>query len=152
MIIFRFIYYEVTFQHFKIHRMCMTYPAQLPFGVITLLSRPYLHTIFTTLTHGRPQNSFSGVGKLYSGPGRRKGYFNTFHSKILIHIIYFVPKISQMSNPWTGQVPSLAYWCGRPCSDDVCNIFLSIVNCNCGIDYNKLPYSLFTSSVLLGKP
>ena len=39
-----------------------------------------------------------------------KGYFNTFHSQIS----YFVLKISLMSNSWTGQVSSLAHWCGRP--------------------------------------
>ena len=44
---------------------------------------------------------FSGVGKLYSGPA--KGYFNTFHSQILIQISYFEPNISQMSNSWTGK-------------------------------------------------
>ena len=27
-----------------------------------------------------------------------------------------ISKILQMSNSWTGQVPSLAQWCGRPCS------------------------------------
>ena len=33
-----------------------------------------------------------------SCPDQAKGYFNTFHSQILIQISYFAPKISQMSN------------------------------------------------------
>ena len=62
--------------------------------------------------HGRPQNSFLGWANYILD--QAKGYYNPFHSQNLIQISYFVPKISQMSDSWTRQVPSLAHWCGRP--------------------------------------
>ena len=62
--------------------------------------------------HGRPKNNFLGWANYILD--RAKGYFNTFYSQIIIQVSYFVLKISQMSNSWTGQVPSLAHWCGRP--------------------------------------
>ena len=46
--------------------------------------------------HGRPQNSFLGWANHILD--RAKGYFNTYHSQILIQISYFVLRISQMSN------------------------------------------------------
>ena len=74
----------------------------------------YLETNRADLLHGGPQNIFLGWANYFLD--RAKGNFNTCHSKILIQISYFVHKILQMSNSWTGQVPSLAHWCGRPCS------------------------------------
>ena len=55
---------------------------------------------------------FSGVGKPYSGLGKRLfqhfSWPNSYSNEL------FMPKISQMSNSCTGQLPSLAHWCGRP--------------------------------------
>ena len=65
-----------------------------------------------TFNHERPQNSFLGWANDILDWA--KDYFNTFDSRILIQISYLEPEISQMSNSWTGQVPSLAHWCGRP--------------------------------------
>ena len=67
-------------------------------GAVLLI---FKNTLFNMLwKHGRPQISF------WTGQ-------KNFQS--LIEMSCFVPKISQMSNSWTGQMSSLAHWFGRPC-------------------------------------
>ena len=63
--------------------------------------------------HERPQKSFLGWANHFLDWAKHN--FNNYHFQFPIQSSYFVPKISQMSNSWTGQVPSLAHWCGRPC-------------------------------------
>ena len=63
--------------------------------------------------HGHPQNTFLGWAN-YS-LDRAKGYFNSFHSQIPIKLAILHLKFYKSQHSWTGQVPSLAQWCGRPC-------------------------------------